>query len=314
MSSLKDKIAAQRKAIADTKAAYQRAYKFKPGKTVLRILPAGTGTEINADEDFWVEYGAHYIKDPRDSYKLLAIVGDASITYGKPCPVRQAIVDYMDRCTDRGDETSAKAAKDWLARKVHVMNAVILGGPDTENVGKNVILELSESQYDAVLSVFETFVEDGDDPFDPNKGMVLICERTGTGVQDTKYQWSLFPKPEKAPATMAHLEGRTNLAGYRDGKFGQSVVKALGVMSNLLGYDVTATAIGAALATSAPTQALPAATKAEAPKEPETTIDDLLVDDAEFEDKKPAEAEASKAAPAAESDDLEDILAGLDDL
>lgn len=332
MSSLKDKIAAQRKQIADNKAAFQRSYRFKVGKTMIRVMP---GTDD--PEDFAIEYGAHYLKDPRDNDKLLAVVGDAEICYGKVDPVRQAITDFVHRCNERGDEQMAKNAKGWLAKRNHVMNIKVIGGADTENAGKVVPWEASENQYDSVLSVIETALDAGQDPFDMNGGLVLVVERTGTGVQDTKYTFQPFLNSAKYPATQADLDARHDLKAYRDGKFGTSVTKALGVMSSLLGYDVTTTALGASIAASVPSQAIAgpgatstpgpsdvtdfsttASTPAAAPAAASATSsidEDLLALDATFEDVAPAaapEVTQAQAAPAASVQD--DILAELDAL
>lgn len=319
--SLKDKIAAQRKQIADTKASYQRSYKFKVGQTLIRVLP-GCGDTRDEQEDFAVDYGAHYIKDPRDSTKLLAVVGDAEICYGKSDPVRQAITDYIHRCNERGDETSAKAAKEWLARKSHIMNIKVCAGPDSENNGKVVIWEASDNQYDAVLATVLNSLEAGLDPFDLNGGLVIQVERVGTGVQDTKYTFQPYLAANKYPGTPADLEARANLKSYRDGKFGQSVLKALGVMSNLLGYDVTTTAVGAALAGNSPTST---ASQLSAPQtQPVTAADpsddmDLLatdpVIDAVFEPVAEATATTPVATPAASPATADaDIMAELDAL
>jgi hypothetical protein len=324
--SLKDKIAAQRKQIADNKAAFLRSYRFKPGKTMIRILPGTT-----EPDDFTVEYGAHYIKDPRDSSKLLAVVGDAEICYGKPCSVRQAITDYIHAANDRGDETSAKAAKEWLARRSYVMNILIIGGADKENEGKVVPWEATSNQYDSVLSVIETMLEADTDPFDLSGGLVLVVERTGTGVNDTKYNFMPFPNAAKYPANQTHLDQRVDLVAYRDSKFGTSVVKALGVMSQMLGYDVSQTAVGAAIAGNvqqqaaigAPASNTPAAqAKAAAAATPAEPVSDLDADlaaldgvtDATFEDAPftPDEPAVAPSVPA--SAEVDDIMAELDAL
>lgn len=328
--SLKDRIAAQRKQIADNKAAFLRSYRFKPGKTMIRILP-GTAEP----EDFSVEYGAHYIKDPRDSSKLLAVVGDAEICYGKPDPVRQAITDYIHAANERGDQDGAKAAKEWLARRSYVMNILIIGGADKENEGKVVPWEATSNQYDSVLSVIETMLEADTDPFDLNAGLVLVVERTGTGVNDTKYNFMPFPNAAKYPANQTHLDQRHDLVAYRDSKFGTSVTKALGVMSQMLGYDVSQTAVGAALTANAPAAgalaapasntpaaaAKAAAAAAAAETEASSDLDaDLAaldesdnVTDAVFEEVEPT-AQAAPAATAPAAADVDDIMAELDAL
>lgn len=338
MSALRDRISAQRKNIADSKAAFERPYRFKTGKTVVRVLP-GTVT----DDEFSKPYGAHYIKDPRDGDKIIAVVGDAEICYAKVCPVRNAIVDYIDRCNAAGDEAMAKKAKEWLARDSYVVNAEIVGGVDTENNGKVVRIEFSRNQYDQVLSVMETLFM-ANPEFTMKDGLAIVIERTGTGVQDTKYSFQAFPGVMKPP-TQAALDGRMDLQSYVDGKFGMSVTKALTHMSTLLGKDVTSTAIGSALTQAAAQLSAPSATTATTTRTtapaatttaPATTSadDDLLalvpgatatnIVEAEFEDVNPLPPQQTTAATApaattaapveANAQQFDSILAELDAL
>jgi hypothetical protein len=326
MSSLKDKIAAQRKHLADQKAAYVRAYKWKQGKNYVRVLPG-----LTDPDDFAVEYGAHYIKDPRDSSKLLAVVGDAEICYGQPDPVRQAITDYIHQANERGDENGAKAAKDWLAARKYLVNLAYLDGPDVENKGKVVVAEFSSNQYDTILSLMAEYLDVGRDPFDPVNGLVICVERTGSGMNDTKYTFNTFPAPEQRPLPSNALEARTDLVAYRDSKFGTSVTKAMTVLSSLLGYDVTTTALGSAMASNAQLAAPAAATTtAPAPAPVEAGVGDAVqvndldaIMDASFEEVTPVTeptpvaqtAPAPSPAPAAASaDDLDAIMADLENI
>lgn len=271
--SLKDKIAAQRKSIADNKAAFERSYRFKVGKTVCRLLPGADDADT-----FSKPYGAHYIKDPRDpsGKTIIAVVGDAEICYGKIDPVRQAISEFISACNERGDETAAKYAKDWLAKPSNIVNLEIISGVDTENNGKVVPWEASSNQYDGVLSVMES-VMDADPTFSMTNGLVFQVERVGTGMSDTKYTFSYFPGTANVAAPSANvLSQRVPLDSYVSGKFGMNVTKALNHLSSLLGRDVTAAAITAAGAPAqiegpAAVETVAAAPIEDAVFEPETT-------------------------------------------
>lgn len=315
MSSLKDRLAAQRAAIATSKAAFTRSYKWKVGKTYFRLLPG-----MDTADDFSRDYGAHYIKDATD--KIIAVVGDAEICYGTPCPVREAITQVLLRVNDTGDEAASKRVKGWLAKKSNVTNIEILGGVDTENKGKVWQAEFSETQWDAILSAMETMVE-ANPEWNMEKGIALVCEREGTGQTDTKYKWSVFPAEVPAP-TQAILDQRMNLGSYVDGKFGMSVNKALTALSTMLGRDVSQSAVGAALANYDPSKGIEgpkAGTTVETVVEVDPLAglgDDDLPDslkgdtavDAEFTE--PVEAE-TPAAPAANAE-LDSIMAELDNL
>lgn len=321
MSSLKDRIAASRKAIADQKASYDRAYKFKPGKTVIRLLPG-----VKDADEFAKEYGAHYIKDPATD-AMIAVVGDAQICYGKPCPVREAIGMFIDRCNSRGDDALSEKAKKWLARSTNVANVQIIDGPDTENKGKVVRAEFSQNTFDAILSVLEEYAA-VDPEFDAKfrqRGFLLTIERVGTGPTDTRYTPMAYPKQPDNPVPENVLAQRVDLQSVVDGKFGQSVTQALSKLSVLLGKDVTQTALGSAIASTAslaaPQQEQPPVSdfSSSTPAAPSSEdLTSLLGEgpiDAEFTEATATTAAAPTPAPApAAVEDFDGILAELDNL
>lgn len=320
MSSLRDKVNAQRQAIAAKQAQYERPYRFKVGKTMIRILP-GTVTP----DDFSKPYGAHYIKNPADG-KIIAVVGDAEICYGKVCPVREGISKLIQQFMERGDEAGAKKIKEWLARDSYVVNAEIMGGVDTENKGKVVRIEFSRNQYDEILSLIDTVLITNPN-FDMSEGLAVMVERVGTGVTDTKYTWSAVPG-NVPPPSRAILDQRADLAAYVDGKFGISVTKALTALSSLLGEDVTQTAIGSAIQQNAPqiaaqptVQSVTDVLQGDAIPDFDSSTATTAVVDADFEalanlevtsatvEVKPTTAPAEPA-----KDEFADILAELDSL
>lgn len=325
MSSLRDRIDAQRKAIADQKSAFERPYRWKQGKTLVRVLPG----LVEAD-DFSKPYGAHYIKNPSDG-KIIAVVGDAEICYGKVCPVRQAIAELIQQRMEIGDEAGAKLIKEWLARDSYVTNVEILGGADTENKGKVVRVEFTRNQYDSILSLIDTILMTNPN-FNMNEGLPVMVERVGSGVQDTKYTFSAVPGTVPPP-TPAVLDQRSDLQSYVDGKFGISVTKALTALSSMLGKDVTQTAIGSAMQATAiaaqPAQAaqtgvaaladddIPDFTTPATPEPVDAAFEDLaaLTEAAAEPTPQPAQAAPTQAAPAGGvADEFADILAELEGL
>ncbi len=313
MSSLKDRIAASRKAIADQKASYDRAYKFKVGKTIIRLLPG-----VQDPDEFSKEYGAHYIRDPSTD-SIIAVVGDAQICYGQRCPVREAIQMFIDKCNARGDDVTAGKAKEWLAKSTNIANVQIVDGPDSENKGKVVRPEFSQNLLDSMLSVLEDYAlvdKDFDEKFRKN-GFLLTVERVGTGKMDTKYTIAAYPKQPETPISDSVLAQRLDLQSVVDGKFGQSVLNALSKLSVLLGKDVTQSALGLAVQESAKIAHAPVNNQPAA----EPAGDDLTAllgegpIEAEFVDA-PVATTAPEVAPAAETvtDEFKDILADLDNL
>lgn len=313
--SLKERIAAQRKAISDRSASFTRAYKFKEGKTYVRLLPG-----VEQAGEYSQKYGAHYIKDPSTG-SILAVVGDAETTYEKYCPVRDAIGQVLARASDRGDEELAKKVKGWFARGVYVMNVQIVAGVDTENKDKVVQPEFSEKSYDALLSIMQDMEEANanfDDDF-AKKGVTITVERVGMGATDTRYTFSMAPSQPKDAIPQPVLDQRVSLQAYVDGKFGASVAKALQHLSVMLGKDVTQTALGAAMVKTV--EAIPGpATKTTTAASADEELLSLEggVTDAEFVET-PATTVVVEPTPAAAvtpADDagFKDILAELDAL
>jgi hypothetical protein len=315
MSSLKDRIAASRKSIADRNASFDRAYKFKVGKTTIRLLPG-----VSDPDEFSKEYGSHYIRDPQTD-AIIAVVGDASICYGKPDPVREAIGQVIDQCNARGNDAGAEKAKSWLAKATNVTNIQIVAGPDTENKDKVVRAEFSSNGLDAINSILEDYIAT-DPEFEEKfrqRGFLINVERVGTGKMDTKYTYSAYPKQPENPVPEAVNAQRVDLQTVVDSKFGQSVLQALTKLSAILGKDVTGTALGAAMTETA--KLVAPASEAAAPLA-EEDLTALLGEgpiEAEFVDatetpKVDAVVTEAVAPTAAAAEEFSDILAELEGL
>lgn len=231
MSNFRDRVAAQRQAIAESRASGERAYKFAVGKTIIRILPG-----LKDPDDFAKTYGAHYIKDPATK-SIVAVVGDSEICYGpsRPCSVRRKIGEFVAQQSAIGDQETAKFAKDWLAKEQYVTNTEIIGGVDVENKGKVVRNEWSKNQYDGILSAIDT-VFMGNPDFNMKDGLCLVVERTGTGQTDTRYTFQVLPG-NPPPPSAAILAARMDLDVYVDSKFGKSVEQALAKLSAFMGEE-----------------------------------------------------------------------------
>ena len=323
MSTFKQKMEAQRKAIADRNASFERAYKFKVGKTHIRIMPG-----VKVPENFDRKYGAHYIKHPV-TQAMIAVVGDAEICYEKPCPIREGIGEVMSQAQSRGDDALAKAAKSWLAKEVYVVNAQIVGGVDEENKGKVVRIEFSSNGFDSIASIMLD-LDEQIDGFDIKNGAIITVERTGTGQTDTRYTYTPHLKQPTTPASEAIMAQRIDLDTYFDGKFGASVAKAQTALSNILGRDVSEGALSASRAAAITDRSAydedGISSKAATPEATDAEFDDLLDGDEippfdTPEETKPAETKAATKASAKKTeaaapkaDEFEDILADLDNL
>lgn len=312
--SFKEKIAAQRAALAARNAAFAKTYKFKVGKTHLYILPG-----LKNPDDVSREFGVHYIKDLVTG-QMITSVGDAGICYGKDDPVRQAIQQLIEKANAVGDDDTAKKVKDWLAKPRYIVNAVVLkGSVDAENVGKVVQVDFSTNGWDGICSVFEQIMEEVDG-FDIKNGAVITVERKGTTVTDTEYSYMPSLKQPATPPKQELLDKAMDLDTFVDGKFGDSVRDALAKLSNFLGRDVSGSAIGAAIASNAalagPKTApvdddLISSLGSDTTGAVDADFDDLLGGDSipETGGAKPAETKATESAGS-----LEDIMADLDNL
>tara|TARA_R100001079_G_scaffold43722_1_gene22107 strand:- start:129 stop:1037 length:909 start_codon:yes stop_codon:yes gene_type:complete len=299
MSSLKQRIAAKREKIADKSAGFVKPYKFQNGKTYFRLLP-GKVDPMEFEEII----GIHWIKGPDG--KVITTVGDRGICYGEPCPVREAISQYMEISRNNGDDDAVKRAKDMLAKARHFANIVVVKAPGEFQKDKAVLAEFAETAWDSLLSQLEEHIEDlADDvdltkegPFAFEDGLVFMIERSGSGL-DTSYTVGISPK--KAPLKPAIMEDAMDLASYKRAQFTDGVKKAMSALAAMSGIDPAEIAKRLA----APEQK--AITSATTSKPADEDFDDL---DMEEEEEKGTAAEETAVL---EEDDILADLDGLDD-
>jgi len=178
-----ERIAARRQKTADKKAGNQSAYRFKQKKTTIRILPTWRAAD-HEDPTFFHDFGQTWIKDLDGN--VLAVVGDAKMTFGDEDPVR----DLIDRAV-AGAKTDAqrKHYKDMKAKPRILVNALILDDKDI-NATVPQIVEFSETQFDTILKDMEEAEKAGDDVLSLTKGFDITVEKSGSGLE-TKYAFTL---------------------------------------------------------------------------------------------------------------------------
>lgn len=297
--SLKDKIAAKRQVMNDKDAGRVRSVKFPNGKTVIRLLP---GTDD--PNDFFQEIGIHWIKNKAS--ETVCAVGDRQICFQEPCPVRDAIGELIRAGQAAGDDALVKRAKDMMAKSRYFVNGVVmLTGSSELKKGEAVLFEFSENTFGKLLSIMEDYIEADHDVLDLEKGVAFVIERSGSGL-DTEYAVSAAPKNFGViPSSV--LDKRTDLLAYKRAQFDDRAAKAIAAISKELGRPLDSDTIarltapvGKAIAgpTSAPTEAKAGTASKAAAKEP--------VVEAEFEE--------TPASPASAVDDVDAIMAELDNL
>lgn len=319
----RDRILAKRAAIAANRSKGLRSYKFKAGKTKLRILPMSTDPSAEWDRPF----GKTYLKT-FDGKSFFGIV-DRQVTYGEHDVIRDMIFDAMRQAPD---EDTKKHYRDMLAGDRRVFNALILSGDPDQKPDEPVIIEVSETQFDTIMAQFLVWSEDDPD-YDLaglKTGHIFEVEKTGQGI-DTKYVWQATPK--QAPLSEKVVEKAHDLDAWIkaqvEGLEDQAIAfisrlnAAVGIETNVpTGTDRQLEASDSAKAKAAAGNKKSAAISDKAVTE---ILDDEDVEDAAFEEVEAAEE--TDAPDAAEPDDtpdeaptgttdddeLEAILAGLGD-
>lgn len=318
--SILDKVKQRREQYKVNQAGRAKVYKFKEGKTIISFLPLHEDLTKNpVEQDFVREYGMHYLKDAKG--KLIVSVGDASLTYGRDCPVREGLVDMIGYAKEIGDDDLAKQAKDSLARKNILMGVYVHKTPNGEYENTAQIISVSENFFDQLSAILEEHIEE-----DPSRllrfdnRIAFIVERTGTTSTDTRYTIIPAGKGQTIPADT--MDKAVNLDEYIKGQFDDSIQKALNFIGTVTGKSVAGSAAEAALTggTTAPKLEGPKTTAkvvedeeddfAPAPSKrtaPPSALDKAVVEDAEFTD-------APWEGDAATSEEDEDLLAQIAEL
>lgn len=318
--SLRDRILAERERVAANKSKGMRTYKFKSGKTKLRILPM----DGDPKKDWFRTFGKTYLKS-FDGKQFFGII-DRTLTYDEPTdPIRDLIFDAMRQAPD---EDTKKHYQQMLARQRYVFNALILTGDPDQKPDEPVLVEVSETQMDDIFAQFLVWSED-DENYDlaaAKTGHVFEVEKTGSGL-DTRYNWQATPKQmkvsdkliEKAHDIDAWIVSQVEGMGDQAIAFMQKVNAAVGIQTT-----VSAGEIGAS--DSAKSSAKKAAANAEANVGEEAVTTEIDDDEdeaveAEFtevtDDEPPFETEDSKeeegeSVGTTGDDELDDILSELE--
>lgn len=244
--------------IKQQKAKYSRSVnktvRPKEGKTRIRLFIAPS---MSTDDHPFGErdLGVHWIKTQVNG-KPVAVIGCQEIVYDKPSLINPIIDQAARAAVD--DETLA-IVKEWKARKSVLINAIIRDGADASE--KPQILELTPTTWGNVLSILESYIEDGRaDVLDPKSGVDLIIQRTGKGF-DTEY--TVMVAPSSKPIDPKIVNEAINLDDFIANEFFKGEEqKAINAMTSAVGLDTPTLAAprAAAMLTSArPVEAVDAA-------------------------------------------------------
>jgi hypothetical protein len=329
--SVKDRIAAKRGQIAAGKSKGIRPYKFKTGKTLFRILPSP-----DASKEFFRDFGKMWLKSFDGQQKFS--IGDRDITFGETDPIKEMIFSAMRAAPN---EETRDHYKGMLAQRKNIFCALIIsvnGQPDPEqSPTEPVIIEVSETQFDNILAQFETYadVDPDHDLASADRGHIFSCEKSGSGF-DTKYTFLATPK--QAAIKKEIVDKAIDLDAWIQGEFEGLENKAIEFLGRLNGAAGITVQVPVGLLQQGTNGAAPQASLPAPAAAPQSNVsaaavttqideDDGITDaeiepvaDSPFEDNAapaaeptpvPAAAATPAAAAPAESNEIDDILAGL---
>lgn len=228
MKNLSDMIKDKRKSLQGNRG---RATSMKPGKNIVRILPSWREKVGGEEQQFWHDYGMHFIKAPA-SDKTAAVYVCSDKTFNKPCEVCELIRDGLAEGTDTETMESLKGSRS--SHRI-LFNAVI-EGVDTAPV----VAEVPAGVWENILA----FAEENGFGFliDKDGGHQIIIEKTGAGIA-TRY--SVMPKMAANPVTPATMAGIHDLDAFVDQENEDGRVKAVESTRRLVGASVGVAALAA---------------------------------------------------------------------
>lgn len=238
--SIKDRLAQKRGAIAANKSKGIRTYKWKPGKTLFRIIPPTDGSM-----EFDRRFGKMWLKSFDGQQKFS--IGDRDITFGESDPIKDMIFRAM---REAPNEEVRDHYKDMLAATKHVFQVYIIsvnGAPDPDApADQPQIVEVSETQFDKILGQFEVYsdMDETHDLASKDRGHVFMCEKAGTGF-DTTYTFAATPRA--MPLTDAQVLAQHDIDAWIQGEFEGLEAKAVEFLGKLNGAAGITVAVNAGL-------------------------------------------------------------------
>lgn len=180
MSSLMELLKNKKTALA----ANRRAKTVRPpdGNSRWRILPSWRKGDAPNAEQFWHDFGAHYIKDQTGELKAIYVCVDK--TYGRPCSICSTVKQGIDSAADPEFKKFLEQAR---ASGRILVNAVQVDGA---NPTDPVILEIGPTVFESIINIVSEW---GADVLDLAKGRDITIERSGKGI-GTKYSVQVSPK------------------------------------------------------------------------------------------------------------------------
>jgi hypothetical protein len=169
-------------AIRDKKQAMsagrkERTAKIPDGRSRWKIF----GTWRAEGDQFWHDFGQHFVKNAAGEMKAVYICTDK--TFGRPCGICDQIFPALKSAKHNGDTALEKILKGALANGRVLVNAAQLDGKEPNKI---VILELAPTAFGMLMTAMEEYIDAGQDVLNPTTGKDFTFTKEGTGL-DTKY-------------------------------------------------------------------------------------------------------------------------------
>ncbi|MGI1988648.1 hypothetical protein ACROAI_15350 [Shewanella glacialipiscicola] len=318
-SKLLEKIRSKRKDIQAKTGQREDMLRVPVGKHKFRILPAHPSKGEEAE--FWADFGQHFIKsdekNERGNYKVKAVYVCVDKTFGKHCDLCSSIEGLMPQATD---DLQIELLEESKCNRAEVLvNCLHLTG-DKPTVPQ--ILQLTPTTFEFILGMIDEY----GDITNLTEGVDLIIERSGAGL-NTKY--AVMPAAKSAAVSASVLEQMTDLQDFVQQEHEENLTRAISALNSTVGLiDYAPKAVG-----SSGTKAIGKTSTASTPKgasaaAPSSSIsdDDLMsIMEAEFEELEEkavvgsdvapaAKSEPEASAPADDMDDMDTLLADLENL
>lgn len=213
--------------------ANRRAKTAKPGdgRSRWRILPGWRKPDADNAEQFWHDFGQHFIKNQAGELKAVYVCVDK--TFGKPCEVCSTVSSAIGKAHDEEQKT---LLKDSNANGRVLLNALHVDG-DSPN--DPAILEIPPSVFRSMIGIIDEW---GLDVLDLADGKDFVIERSGKGLL-TKYTVQVAAK--SAPVDPSIMKRIANLDEYVAQESEEQMTRALSNFRQIAGLLPSGVSSGA---------------------------------------------------------------------
>jgi hypothetical protein len=224
MASLQELMAKKKAQIAEQSGRRENPTKPPQGTTRFRILPSWRGL---SDPTFYHDFAEHFVKDSKE--KVIAVYICTEKTFGKPCPVCDAISEGIFNA--KTDDEKNLLKKSYAGGRI-LVNALQI----EKDANTPIVLELSPTTFDKLIDIYQQNIDSENGEFnivtDINEGVDIMITRAGAGLK-TEYSVQPALKGSK-PVGKDVLKRLINLDEYVAREFEANMLKATNAVKKLM--------------------------------------------------------------------------------